>query len=122
MVAAGNPIQSGLVTSLARPGGNVTGMTNLVPELLGKRLELLKETVPKAVRFAFLDDDEIVDPSPFKYAQKTAQALGVMLERLESKELQSRISWSIPIGRQGTYRRRNHQLRSQCPQHLTEKP
>jgi putative tryptophan/tyrosine transport system substrate-binding protein len=85
VVAAGNPIQSGLVTSLARPGGNVTGLTNLVPELLGKRLELLKETVPKAVRFAFLDDDEIVDPSPFKYAQKTAQALAVMLERLEVK-------------------------------------
>ena len=85
VVAAGNPIQSGLVTSLARPGGNVTGLTNLVPEMLGKRLELLKEVVPKALRFAFLDDDEIVDPSPFKYAQKTAQELAVTLERVEVK-------------------------------------
>jgi putative tryptophan/tyrosine transport system substrate-binding protein len=73
------------VASLARPGGNVTGLTNLVPELLGKRLELLKEAVPKVSRFAFLDDDDIVDLSPFEYAKKAAQALGVQLERVEVK-------------------------------------
>jgi putative ABC transport system substrate-binding protein len=70
MVSAGNPIQAGLVASLARPGGNVTALTGLNSELLGKRLELLKEVVPKVTRFAFLDDDDRVDQSPFKYAQK----------------------------------------------------
>ena len=77
MVSAGNPIQAGLVASLARPGGNVTGLTGLTSELLGKRLELLKEVVPKVTRFAFLDDDDRVDQSPFKYAQEAAQALAV---------------------------------------------
>jgi len=85
VVSAGNPIQGGLVASLARPGGNVTGLTGLTSELLGKRLELLKEIVPKASRFAFLDDDDIVDLSPFKYAQEAAQTLGVKLERVEVK-------------------------------------
>jgi putative ABC transport system substrate-binding protein len=85
MVSAGNPIQAGLVASLARPGGNVTGLTGLTGELLGKRFELLKEVVPKVTRFAFLDDDDIVDLSPFKYAQEAAQALGVRLDRVEVK-------------------------------------
>jgi ABC-type uncharacterized transport system substrate-binding protein len=85
VVSAGNPTQGGLVASLARPGGNVTGLTGLTSELLGKRLELLKEVVPKASLFAFLDDDEIGDLSPFKYAQESAQALGVKLERVEIK-------------------------------------
>src|SRR6185369_2346988 len=43
---AGDPIGSGLVTSLARPGGNVTGLTDIAPEIAGKRLELLREAVP----------------------------------------------------------------------------
>jgi putative tryptophan/tyrosine transport system substrate-binding protein len=85
MVSAGNPIQAGLVASLARPGGNVTGLTGLTVELLGKRFELLKEVVPKVTRFAFLDDDDIVDLSPFKYAQEAAQALSSRLDRIEVK-------------------------------------
>ena len=85
MVSAGNPIQAGLVTSLARPGGNVTGLTGLISELHGKRVELLKEIVPKVTRFAFLDDDDRVEQSPFKYAQEAAEALGVKLQRIEIK-------------------------------------
>ena len=85
MVSAGNPIQAGLVASLARPGGNVTGLTGLISELYGKRVELLKEVVPKVTRFAFLDDDDRVEQSPFKYAQEAAQALGVKLQRIEVK-------------------------------------
>ena len=57
MTGAGiDPVEAGLVESLARPGGNVTGVTNLITELGGKRLELLKEAVPKLARVAVLYD------------------------------------------------------------------
>ena len=54
MASSGDPVESGLVASLARPGGNVTGLSILAPELEGKRLELLKEVVPKLSRVAVL--------------------------------------------------------------------
>ena len=60
MVGDGSdPVEAGLVESLARPGGNVTGLTILSVELGGKRLELLKEAVPKVVRVAVLYDPAI---------------------------------------------------------------
>ena len=53
MAGVGNdPVEAGLIESLARPGGNVTGLTNLTGKLAGKRLELLKEAVPKLTRVA----------------------------------------------------------------------
>jgi len=54
-----DPVEAGLVESLARPGGNVTGLTNLTRELGGKRLELLKEAVPKLTRVAVLYDPAV---------------------------------------------------------------
>ena len=57
MVGAGaDPVEAGIIESLARPGGNVTGLTSLTGELGGKRLELLKEAVPKLARVAVLYD------------------------------------------------------------------
>jgi len=58
MVGAGiDPVVAGVVDSLARPGGNITGITNITRELGGKRLEVFKEAVPKVVRVAFLYED-----------------------------------------------------------------
>jgi ABC-type uncharacterized transport system substrate-binding protein len=84
VIASGSdPIESGLVASLARPGGNVTGLTNYGGALLGKRLELLKEVIPKVSRFAVLDDGQGFSRSMFKETQGAAQVLGVKLQLVE---------------------------------------
>ena len=86
MASGADPVETGLVASLARPGGNVTGLTNLTPQLLGKRLELLKEVVPKVSRFAFLNEPlSTPNRSGFKDAEVAAQALGVKLQLVEVK-------------------------------------
>ena len=54
MIAAADAVRSGFVTSLAQPGGNITGTTNILPELAEKRLGLLREVLPKLSRVAFL--------------------------------------------------------------------
>lgn len=67
MVAVGDPVGTGLVASLARPGGNLTGLVSIAPDLEGKRLELLKEVVPKLTLVAFL-----VNPAnPFHAVSET---------------------------------------------------
>ncbi len=77
-----NPELSGLVASLRRPGGNVTGVTFMSPELAGKRLELLKEAVPGLARVAVVWDPDHADTY---YAEllKSSGVLGVQLESLE---------------------------------------
>ena len=57
MAQDGDPVANGFVASLARPGGNITGLANLAPELMGKQLELLKEIIPKLSRVAILGGD-----------------------------------------------------------------
>jgi len=54
MIGIGDPVRAGFVTNLARPGGNITGNSNLAPDLTGKRMEILKECVPGLARVAFL--------------------------------------------------------------------
>src|SRR5262245_31011684 len=86
VIASGSdPIQSGLVVSLAKPGRNVTGLTNLNLQLLGKRLELLKEVAPKVSRFVFLYEDNTQSAAELEIAQKAAGAMGVTIERIEVK-------------------------------------
>ncbi len=81
-----NPIATGLVVSLARPGGNATGVTTNSPELVGKRLELLKEAVPKISRFAFLmPEGSATIKAMFNDAQETAKALGIKFQLVEVK-------------------------------------
>jgi putative ABC transport system substrate-binding protein len=84
MTSSGNPIGTGIIASLARPGGNVTGLTSYTAELLGKRLEVLKEVVPKVSRVAFLNDatrgGASASMASFTDAQVPATALGVKLQ------------------------------------------
>jgi putative ABC transport system substrate-binding protein len=81
-----DPVGSGFVASLSRPGGNVTGLSNYSVELLGKRLELLKEVVPKVSRFVFLNDtDSAPSKAMFKDGQAAAKTLGVKFQLVEVK-------------------------------------
>jgi len=84
MVAAGDPVRGGLVASLARPGGNITGMTFLSRELAAKRLEILKEAVPTASRVAVLwNPDNPGGLLGFKATQAAAETLRLTLQSLE---------------------------------------
>jgi putative ABC transport system substrate-binding protein len=86
MTSAGDPLDSGLVASLARPGGNVTGLSLMMSEVSGKRLELLKELVPQLSRVAVLWNS--TNPYPtivFKETQDAARTLGIEVQSLEVK-------------------------------------
>jgi len=84
-----DPVTSGFVTSLARPGGNVTGLSVLEPELVGKRLELLKQVVPGVSRVAVLWHPgavgERTEKDVLKEAEAAARALGVRLQVVEAR-------------------------------------
>jgi putative ABC transport system substrate-binding protein len=87
MGGSADPVGTGLVASLARPGGNITGLSMLAPDLDGKRVELLKEVVPKLSRVTM-----ILDPANrgmllrVKEAEAAAEGWGVKLQRLEVQE------------------------------------
>ena len=86
---AADPVQSGLVTSLARPGGNVTGSSVLAPELVGKYLELLAQAVPGVSRVAVLWQPgslgERTEKDMLKEAEVAARALGVRPQFVEAR-------------------------------------
>jgi putative tryptophan/tyrosine transport system substrate-binding protein len=85
VVVSNDPVESGLVASLARPGGNITGLTYVHDMLAGKSVELLKDTVPSVSRVAILWNPSHADPE-FRETQRAARALGVQLQSLEVRE------------------------------------
>jgi putative tryptophan/tyrosine transport system substrate-binding protein len=81
MTAVGEPVEMKLVESLARPGGNVTGLSLIAPELAAKRLDLLKQTLPRLSRVAVLWNSANAGMHPrFRETQFAAQALGLALQ------------------------------------------
>lgn len=86
MASAGDPVALGLVENLARPGGNITGLSQISPELAGKRLELLREIVPKLSRVAVLwNPQSKISEIDWKETQLAARALGLQLYPVEAR-------------------------------------
>jgi putative tryptophan/tyrosine transport system substrate-binding protein len=84
MVTNVDPVATGMVESLARPGGNVTGLTRLTRELTGKRLELLQEVVPTLARVGVLVDADAADSeTALKEYEAAARALKITLQAVE---------------------------------------
>lgn len=81
-MVSNDPVQAGLVQSVGRPGGNITGITLIYDELAGKVVELLKEAVPAISRVAVLWNPDHADPE-FRETQRAAAGLGVRLQSLE---------------------------------------
>ena len=88
MTTVADPVGAGLITSLAHPGGNVTGMSSLSPELNSKRLEVLKDAVPKLARVGFLRGRPVVGlttDGQLKEIRPAAMALNIKLEEIETR-------------------------------------
>jgi putative tryptophan/tyrosine transport system substrate-binding protein len=86
MANDGDPIRNGFVASLARPGGNITGLSSLAPELSGKRLELLKEIVPKLSRMAVIGNS--TEPGNAQNLKETELAAGAFKVQLQYLDVQ----------------------------------
>ena len=87
MAGTGDAVAAGFVASLAHPGGNITGLSDLSADLPGKRLELLKETVPQSVRIAVLTQPVAPLPAPWLHdLTVAAQTLGVHLHVVEVRQ------------------------------------
>jgi len=83
-LGSGDPVALGLIDSLARPGENITGITSIAEVLAGKRLEVLKETIPKLVRVAVLWNPQSPDSvQQWKESQLAARELGLQLHSME---------------------------------------
>ena len=83
-----DPVELGIVASLARPGGNITGFLGIAPELAGKRLELLKEVVPSAKRVGMLLGGPVVGHPPrahYRGTEHAARRLGMEIRLFEPK-------------------------------------
>jgi len=85
MTTSSDPVAQGLVASLARPGGNVTGLSSLAAELNTKRLEILKDAVPKLTRVALLQAPGVTGDLQLKELRPAAVALKLKLEEIETQ-------------------------------------
>jgi putative ABC transport system substrate-binding protein len=86
MVSVGDPVGNGLVTSLARPGGNITGTSFLTSEMIGKQLELLTQIVPRVARLAVLSNPANPGhPLMLKEAAAAAKSLGAQLQPVDAR-------------------------------------
>jgi putative ABC transport system substrate-binding protein len=84
MLSSDDPVGSGLVASLARPGGNITGLSQLSPELNGKRLEILKEVIPKLTRVAVFSTSRATDHAQvMQEIEQAAAAFSVKVQYLD---------------------------------------
>ena len=84
----GDPVSSGLISSLARPGGNLTGVSGLGPELSTKQLELLKDIVPQLSRLAVLSNpSNLIAPATLRETENAAKSLGVKTQSFEAREV-----------------------------------
>jgi putative ABC transport system substrate-binding protein len=104
VVVSNDPVASGLVASLARPGGNITGVTYVHDGLAGKVIELLKDAAPRVSRVAILWNPEHTDPV-FRETQRGARALGIALQSLEV-----RTSEDVDVAFQAAARERSEAL------------
>src|SRR5262245_5904908 len=88
MIAVGNPVDAGLIANLARPGANITGTSIMSDEVVGKQLELLKETFPKISRVAVMWNpaNPVFQAQQLREVEATAKALGVKLQKLEARD------------------------------------
>jgi putative tryptophan/tyrosine transport system substrate-binding protein len=88
LAISGDPVATGLAASLARPGGNVTGLSMISPELSGKRLELLKEAAPSSSHVGVLWDGSVPENRlDFETMQMVAGAIGIKLESLQIRTM-----------------------------------
>ena len=101
MVLSTDPVHLGFVTSLARPAGNITGLTLQTPELAGKRLELLKDAVPNLTRVAILwDPTEPGRSQLVKETELAAPRLGLQLQVLEARNVREVSTAFTAMGRE----------------------
>jgi len=112
MAADDNPVEDGFIASLGRPGANITGLTTLARELNGKRLELLKEAVPRISRVAVLSNPATLSSGPgLGRTREAARSLGLQLEGFEVRgpeEFDSAFSAMAKARAQGFSRIRTH--------------
>jgi putative ABC transport system substrate-binding protein len=101
MAVAGDPVGTGLVQSLARPGGNITGLSIVAPNLSGKRLELLREIAPAASVAALVNPNNLVYRNELQETQDAARSAGVELYTMETADAKSLEEAFAAIKRRG---------------------